>query len=313
MGTSGAAALGAVGLLNWVPQAEGQALSMDLYITAGDVRMVDGSTAYVRSFSPIAGRPGLPGPLLLVAEGAELTIAITNTLPERHAFAIDGVIDSGPIDSGATKVLRFNAPRAGSYLYQDPTEGPLNRLLGLHGALITMPADGSNRPYHGGPQFTRQYVWVVGEVDPRLGERARAGRSLGSIDDYEPRYFMINGRSGMYALEDPTLTPHGRVGEPALLRLVNGGGCCHAMHFHGNHLQLLAENGRVRDMQPFKDTFMLSGGETKDALLPMKPPPDAWPPVRSSSYPMHCHAEMSQTAGGGLYPQGMLAHWQLEG
>jgi len=27
---------------------------------------------------------------------------------------------------------------------------------------------------------------------------------------------------------------------------------------------------------------------------------------------MHCHAEMSQTAGGGLYPNGMLAHWEVD-
>jgi len=26
---------------------------------------------------------------------------------------------------------------------------------------------------------------------------------------------------------------------------------------------------------------------------------------------MHCHAEMSQTAAGGLYPMGMLTDWRL--
>ena len=30
-------------------------------------------------------------------------------------------------------------------------------------------------------------------------------------------------------------------------------------------------------------------------------------------YPMHCHAEMSQTAGGGQYPSGMYTEWELSG
>jgi hypothetical protein len=28
---------------------------------------------------------------------------------------------------------------------------------------------------------------------------------------------------------------------------------------------------------------------------------------------MHCHCEMSQTAAGGNYPQGLVTHWQIEG
>jgi FtsP/CotA-like multicopper oxidase with cupredoxin domain len=311
-GAAGAAAFSGYGLLNWAPAAQGRSIDLDLFVTDGVAPMVDGTSAYVRTFSPAEDKPSLPGPLILVAEGDQLTITVTNTLDVPHAFAIKGVVDSGPIAPGRTVVLEFDAPPAGTYLYEDPTDSPLYRLLGLHGALITMPADGANRPYDGGPEFTRQYVWVVAELDPHLNDRMRDGKPLGTLDDYEPRYFMINGASGVDALEDKTITPHGKVGEPALIRLVNGGAASHAMHFHGNHLHVLCQDGRRLDLQMLKDTIRLTGGETKDALLPFKPPPDAWPPTRSSSYPMHCHAEMTQTAGGGLYPHGMLAHWQLE-
>jgi hypothetical protein len=30
-------------------------------------------------------------------------------------------------------------------------------------------------------------------------------------------------------------------------------------------------------------------------------------------YVMHCHTEMSQTAAGGNYPQGMVSHWEILG
>ena len=45
----------------------------------------------------------------------------------------------------------------------------------------------------------------------------------------------------------------------------------------------------------------------RDVIFPFKQPPDAWPAITSEpqNFPMHCHAEMSQTAGGGMYPHGM--------
>jgi hypothetical protein len=76
------------------------------------------------------------------------------------------------------------------------------------------------------------------------------------------------------------------------------------------------------------DTFPLRPLETKDVLLPYIRPPDAhpWPPsdpsvftavtadgTRGLVYPMHCHLEMSQTAAGGNYPQGLLTHWVIGG
>jgi hypothetical protein len=55
----------------------------------------------------------------------------------------------------------------------------------------------------------------------------------------------------------------------------------------------------------------------KAVMLPLKPPPDALDVVRANQecdwiFPMHCHAEMSQTAGGGLYPGGQVSDWILK-
>jgi len=56
----------------------------------------------------------------------------------------------------------------------------------------------------------------------------------------------------------------------------------------------------------------------KDMLLPFVKPFDApvWPPIEEKfpmRYVMHCHCEMSNTAGGGNYPQGMVTHWEMLG
>ena len=55
------------------------------------------------------------------------------------------------------------------------------------------------------------------------------------------------------------------------------------------------------------------------SLITVKPdeiPLEAWPPREEKFplyYPMHCHIEMSQTAAGGNYPQGMITHWEMLG
>ena len=53
-----------------------------------------------------------------------------------------------------------------------------------------------------------------------------------------------------------------------------------------------------------------------DVILPAHTGYDSFPPLtqnpkKEQHYPMHCHAEMSQTAAGGSYPFGMLTDWHL--
>src|SRR3954451_7201163 len=53
-----------------------------------------------------------------------------------------------------------------------------------------------------------------------------------------------------------------------------------------------------------------------DVILPAHTGYDSFPPLSQmpkaeQHYPMHCHAEMSQTAAGGSYPFGMLTDWHL--
>jgi len=116
-----------------------------------------------------------------------------------------------------------------------------------------------------------------------------------------------------------------------LLRLVNPGIVKHQLHFHGNHVWTVWRNGTLFPRrggyldaaghvvaQQWEDTVELNALDRKDSVIPVKRPPDAMELVwRNRSgpwrYPMHCHAEPSQTAGGGLYPGGLVADWTLAG
>lgn len=80
-----------------------------------------------------------PGPIIFTTEQDQIRIKVTNALDEPHAFAIPGVFDSGPIAPGHDATFTFVAPKAGTYLYFDNLNAPVNRVMGLHGALIVMP------------------------------------------------------------------------------------------------------------------------------------------------------------------------------
>jgi hypothetical protein len=339
-------------------------VKVSLLINEGYVKMTDGSPAFMRGFGidGATGAPMVPGPALgplassvpigevpFVLEGQTVEVTAKNTLKDDRTFFIDGVVGPVPLPAGQTTTFTFNTPGspvdAGTYLYMDAD--PVQRVLGLHGALIVMPADGTRRPYVnrvGGPRlvpaprFEQQFMWVMHEVDPVWGEQQRTGRTI-DITTFLPRFFTINGVSGEQSVESQrnlfkrfvVADEDQGQGHGTLVRLANAGLATHSPHFHGNHVYVLTQDHDVpliggvpaiaadgRTLALEKDVFALESLAIKDVLLPFHTPYDQFPlydPANSPNYryPMHCHAEMSQTAGGGQYPSGMYTEWELSG
>jgi FtsP/CotA-like multicopper oxidase with cupredoxin domain len=92
-----------------------------------------------------------PGPNIFCRTGDVITINVTNTLNLPHAFSIPGMVDTAPIAPGATVTMTFAAGAAGTYLYHDNLNAPVNRVMGLHGAFIVMPAATALGPAAPGP------------------------------------------------------------------------------------------------------------------------------------------------------------------
>lgn len=83
----------------------------------------------------------VPGPHIFTTVGSTVKVTVTNSLDEPHAFYIGGLVDTGPIRPGATKTIQFVPTEAGTYLYYDNLNAPVNRVMGLHGALVVMPKE----------------------------------------------------------------------------------------------------------------------------------------------------------------------------
>lgn len=360
-GTSGLA-----GLLMPRAALASSSATVDLTIQEIMQEMVDGARVPMIAFANTSHGPRVPGPVLSVQEGDVLVVRIRNATATVHAFAVPGApgSESGPIPPGQTRTVTFTAPAGGTYVYLDPTDAPLNRLLGLHGALIVMPrlgrtAAGRDTPYSldrlaGSPAVTaisalfdafgqhprfpgdswnpqdphRQVVWLASCVDPRLNEAAARGTPIDPARieaGLLPRYFTLNGVSGFDSAKSEENVPKGYIGQPTLLRVLNAGSSTHSMHIHGNHVFELSGTGpdgsvTVNANLLERDTWMMPPLARKDVLLPFEQPQDiplaAYPPRDEPfplRYPMHCHCEMSQTAGGGSYPQGLVTDWEILG
>jgi len=209
---------------------------------------------------------------------------------------------------------------------QTPYSSPTSAQAALFDALGRGPYFPGEPWQMHNPERTK--CWVFSEVIPDLNkalERNEAVTLNTLLYQYRPRYFTMNSLSGYDAAHDESCAPAGYLGEPVILRTMNVGICTHGPHIHGNHVFGLSEtapDGKVvkcANILEF-DTWMLKPMCRKDVLLPfVKPdeiPIEAWPPREEKFplyYPMHCHIEMSQTAAGGNYPQGMITHWEMLG
>lgn len=288
-----AVAVTALALSGLTPAAHSATLDYTLYIDAGNLTINGngGTTLAVWGYSDLSGSPRIPGPALTANEGDTLNITVINNHTLNHNLVVQNVTsDTAPIAPGASKTYSFTAPAAGTYLYSDTLNNNINREMGLYGALIVRPADGSNTVWLGGPAYSFQRTWVVSEMDkPRWNDVAGAGGTV-NTSIYRPNYFLMNGMGGFDAMHDVATTISGVVGQTALVRIVNPGQFAHSLHFHGNHAQVLTVNG-MHQGTPYKevDVINIPPMGTTDVLYYLNQPGD---------YPMHVHTAQMETANG---------------
>ena len=225
LGAAGTAAAFAPGLSR--AQAGGP---IRLTIEPVDNEMIDGFVCYMWTFF----RDGTEArPVIRLRQGDPVQIVVTNNDDLPHGFAVTGVPGAGigSIAPGATASVSFTAPMAGSYLYYDPINDPVGRLLGLHGALIVRPKGlgltpgGVPTPYRKAsltpaiisvfeamgvpPAYPgnrwdpndpeRDKVWVMCQTDPALNAAIDDGQAVVGANvssSFRPRYFTINWLSG---------------------------------------------------------------------------------------------------------------------
>jgi FtsP/CotA-like multicopper oxidase with cupredoxin domain len=217
----------------------------------------------------------LPGPVLRVPEGAEVTVnLVENSLPVATSIIFPGQLDvtshggSGGVfaaeaapgsGSPSTPLVSysFTASAAGTYLYESGTTGQPQVPMGLYGALIVDPAT-PGQAYAGSVSaYEEEAILVLSEIDPALNANPAGFDLL----NYNPTYWLINGRAYPDTL-DPAApgtaqpyTAQANTGNRLLVRYVNASGNHHTMMLLDRYQRVIA-----------RDANELLGGQMFDAV-----------------------------------------------
>jgi FtsP/CotA-like multicopper oxidase with cupredoxin domain len=153
----------------------------------------------------------LPGPTLVVAEGATVTVTLTNSLPKgagntsivfagipttasTGAGTATGMLAQEALPGGSVTYTLNTTGKAGTHAYYSGTQPDLQIEMGLYGALVVVPTSvqagcvalgarlgggeefrlAANAYDHPATCYDREYLFQFGEIDPRIHAQAEA-------------------------------------------------------------------------------------------------------------------------------------------
>ena len=262
------------------PVVSGTTGAVTLTASEGYISIADGGSIYSWGYSA-DGSMQLPGPTLILTEDVEYTVTLDNALPAAagnvsivfpgHDVTATSGGDPGLLTqeapSGGSVSYTFTAGEPGTYQYHSGTRPDLQVEMGLYGAIVVRPADAGCAYNHADTCFDREYLFLLSEIDLQVHQMAEDQASgPGPIDigtgAFRSEYWLLNGRAApdtMAPSFDPILPsqpynsfPRMHPGEKLLLRIVGAGREMHPFHTHGNHVRVLARDGRLllSDMSP---------------------------------------------------------------
>jgi FtsP/CotA-like multicopper oxidase with cupredoxin domain len=281
--------------------------TFSLKTATGQITTPDGNGVFMWGYTTDPGSFQMPGPVLCVTEGDHVTVSLTNNLAEPVSIVFPGqagvAATAGgscptPDDclfaveaaaSGGAVTYEFDALEPGTYLYESGTSPQKQVQMGLYGALIVRPALGEEYAYND-PQtrFSEEHLVLLNEIDPDLHHAVEIGQPY-NITNRRPGYWHVNGRSFPDTIADngvPWLPaqPYGALVRvepfdaddnryPVLIRYANAGMDNHPFHPHGNHLRVIARDGRLLrgpggEDTSFEDfTRTIGSGQAYDLLF----------------------------------------------
>ncbi|MBN2319003.1 MAG: multicopper oxidase domain-containing protein [Acidobacteria bacterium] len=213
-----------------------------------------------------------PGPTLIVNQGDQVTVTLSNTLTQNVSIVFpgqtgvmaqeiaapttDGLL-TREAESGGTVKYSFTAHQAGTYLYHSGTRTDLQIDMGLFGALIVRPNTANKQAYlHSDSAYDWEYLFLLSEMDPKIHRLVELGK-IDEVDTtkYFPAYWFINGRCapdtmfpafvGWLPTQPYNCMPMIKPGEKMLMRVIGAGRDLHPFHHHGNHVRVIARDGRM--------------------------------------------------------------------
>jgi FtsP/CotA-like multicopper oxidase with cupredoxin domain len=289
----------AAGLLTSAGFAHAEKRSFDLTIEDTNITLVGD-----QKFHTFAFNGQVPGPLLHVKEGDEVTVNVTNltTLPhtihwhgllQRGNWKMDGVPDTtqAAIAPGDTFTYSFVAEPSGTMWYHCHVN--VNEhvaMRGMWGPLIIDP----KKPTPIEKKVTKDYILMLSDWATAWAQKPGYGGVPGDVFNY----FTINGK----AFPD-TQPIRVKKGDVVRIRLIGAGELIHSIHIHGHVFKVAFKDGRPLPAPYDADTIAVAPGERYDLILTADNP---------GRWMVHDHVD-SHTMNGDKPMGGMMTVIEYDG
>ena len=249
--------------------SSGGVATCDLYATTGTAALGPTSVnIWGFSASNTANSATLPGPILIVNQGDTVTVTLHNIdIPEGVSLNFPGQSLAPDLSAGASAdgitSYTFTANKPGTFLYEAGlAPGKQHQTaMGMYGALIVKPADGTAYGTSGSA-YDEETILVLSEIDTALNGSATPATF--EMRNFAPKYFLINGK----AYASPFTGDIGvNAGHKVLLRYVNAGMQAHAMSTLGISQKVIANDGHALNHPHSMVAETIATGQTLDVLV----------------------------------------------
>ncbi len=280
-------------------------VTIDLCAKTGSVTMPDSTVIAIWGFAEDTGggcaaaAVGLPGPVLDVNVGDDVTINLENyNVPENVSLVFPGqplFPDLVGVGAGSSTSYTFTASAPGTFLYESGVNAHIQVPMGLYGALIVRP--GANQAYGASTPFDVEATLVLSELDPALNNSP----SISDLVNYAPKYWLINGEAYPDTVTPPVTAA---AGQKVLLRYLNAGLLNPSMSLLGMHQQVIARDAFELGYPYQVVAETIAAGTTTDAIATI--PAGATEGTRFWLYNRNLYV-----TNAGAFPGGMLTYIEV--
>ncbi len=235
----------------------------------------------------------VPGPLIHVMEGDDVTVHVTNNTTLNHSIhwhginqinnwhmdGVPGVSQQSDIKPGESFTYKFKADRPGSLWYHchvNVWEHVATR--GMWGPLIVDP----KKPSELDRSVTKDAILMMSTWESAYAGTYGKGGMPTDVSDY----FSVNAKS--FPFTQPIRVKKGDV---LRMRFYGAGDETHQMHMHGHDMLIVAKDGYPLQHPYYVDTVPVGPGERFDVIVKMNNP---------GFFVMHDHVDKHMTNNGAM-------------
>ncbi len=293
---SGLRALGAALLLGGLaaaPQAQAKHWEFDMSIE--EVRI---QVAPDLSYNVFAFNGQVPGPLIHVKQGDDVTVHVTNNTSLAHTIhwhglyqtdnwrndGVPGIAQPEGIQPGETFTYHWVAEKPGTMWYHCHVNA--NEHVGIRGMWGPIVVDPKN-PTALEKQVTKDVIMMLSSWESDYADKFGKGAKPTDI----PNYFSINAKA--FPLDQPLRVKRGDV---VRVRFIGAGNSLHAMHSHGHDMIVAFRDGLPLKAPYSVDTLLIYPGSHNDVIMHMN---------NSGRFIFHDHID-TQSTNNGKFPGGAV-------